>query len=122
MILTREKVNKIIQTGNIQTTKMGFSPEDMEHIMEIISTNIYKNKNTFAQELAANAHDTHLAAKVKDAVVIEIDKNISGKYYIKIKDWGEGISPERIKTFGLVGKSTKRSDLKAIGGYGIGNT
>lgn len=120
MILTQEKVNHV-ETYGVNSSRFELDTDGMSHIMDILSTNIYKNSLTFIQEMLANAWDATLEAGKKSAIFLEVNQDVNGKWFVKISDNGIGISPERIdKVFKVIGKSTKRSSSSQIGGYGIG--
>jgi len=136
--------------GNVKVTNAGqahkFTISDDSAVMVIDSLiNLYSDPiGSVMRELVSNAIDANrerdLKVKreipleevdnienfAKDKAYVEVIKQNSNKILglqtcVIIKDYGNGLSPERVaKVFTVLGTSTKRITDKLIGGYGIG--
>lgn len=96
-----------------------FGVANMSIIMELL-TKLYSNpKQTLTQEYICNARDAIREAKSNNAIEITAPTRVNP--ILKIRDYGVGLSPERIsKVFLLYGASTKRNSNSQTGGFGIG--
>lgn len=120
MILEQNKAN--IETyGDIQQNKVSIDPRNAEHIISILSSNLYSNpEESFLRETISNAVDAHKEAGTKEPIILLFKKNGSN-YDIVIRDFGTGISPERFnQIYKFIGSSTKRESNEYIGSFGIG--
>lgn len=90
-------------------------------IMSIFSDRMYSNPiRIICQEIASNARDAHREVN-KDDVPIEISLPLRSDSFLHIRDYGIGITPQRMKdVFVAYGLSTKRSDDSQTGGFGLG--
>lgn len=98
-----------------------FSIKDQGMIFDILRSKMYSN-NIYAicREIACNARDAHREVN-KDDVAIEITFPNSLEPFFKIKDYGPGISPDRMSNvFIQYTASTKREDNRQTGGFGLG--
>lgn len=118
MILGLDK--KDVYTSGVQNS-YNFTIGDEAMIISILRDKLYSNpKKTLIQEYVSNARDAHREVG-KAEVPVEI--YLPGKYdrFLKVKDFGPGISPSRARdVFCGYGNSTKRSSDKETGGFGIG--
>lgn len=108
-----EFVGKIVPTA--------FEISDAGMMIEHMVTTIYKNKKrVIIQEIASNARDAHReVGKQQVPIIIKIPNRFSNT--LEIRDFGPGLTPDRIqKVFTKVGASTKRDDNTQTGGFGIG--
>jgi len=73
-----------------------------------------------AQEYMANARDAHREIGKSDTPIeVSLPSNLAPEYVVR--DYGPGISPERIETvFRVYGKSTKDGSNIENGGFGLG--
>ncbi|RJR06223.1 hypothetical protein C4588_08040 [Candidatus Parcubacteria bacterium] len=90
-------------------------------ILEILRGKMYSNPiQTICQEISCNARDAHREVG-KDSVPIEIKLPNKLEPWFWIKDFGPGITPERMAdVFIKYGCSTKRDDNTQTGGWGLG--
>jgi len=98
-----------------------FSVSDMGMIFDILRNKLYSNPiAAVCRELSCNARDTHRAAgKQNEPISIQLPNVLEP--FLKIKDVGEGISPDRMEhIFIKYAASTKREDNLQTGGWGIG--
>ena len=120
MILEQNK-EKIQTYGDVQQNKVSIDPRNAEHIISILSSNLYSNpEESFLRETISNAVDSHKEAGTTDPIILLFKANGS-KFDIVVRDYGTGISPERFdKIYRYIGNSTKRDSNAYIGSFGIG--
>ena len=120
-----ENQNTVVTVGDIQKNQVSIDPKNIEHIITILSSNLYSNpEESFLRETISNAWDAQVEANnTKDPIILSFKE---GNDYLEdttiaIRDFGTGISPERFKEVYLnIGSSTKRQSNEFIGGFGIG--
>jgi len=110
---------------DIETSKKfaaeSFGLGDPRVIQELLSSKIYSRpKYIIVQEVSCNARDANREAGRADMPIqIKLPNRLDDN--LIIADNGPGISPDRMSNvFLLYGNSTKRSDDKLTGGFGIG--
>lgn len=120
MILEQNK-EKIQTYGDVQQNKVSIDPRNAEHIISILSSNLYSNpEESFLRETISNAVDSHKEAGTTDPIILLFKINGS-KFDIVVRDYGTGISPERFdEIYRYIGSSTKRDSNAYIGSFGIG--
>ena len=91
--------------------------ESVDKIISMLSANLYSNPlSAFLREIVSNAHDSHLEAGVDAPIIVNYINGV-----LSVRDFGTGLSPERMNTiYGMVGGSTKSDTNEFIGGFGIG--
>lgn len=116
----------IVNTNNTPSVskdfqEMNFSLENPSMIFEILRSKIYSNPIlAVVREYCCNALDAHREAGKPD-FPIEVSLPTSSDLFFKVKDFGLGISPDRMENvFIKYTASTKRNDNNAIGGFGLG--
>lgn len=90
-------------------------------VMTILRSKLYSNPiKTVVQEILSNARDAHREVDKADIPVeVALPNEINPNF--EVKDFGPGISPERMSdVFLRYGESTKRSDNLQTGGFGLG--
>lgn len=98
-----------------------FSIQDQSMIFEILRNKMYSNPiAAICREISCNARDAHReVGKANIPIHIHLP-NVSEPFY-KIKDFGPGISPDRMSNiFIKYTASTKRGDNIQTGGFGLG--
>lgn len=98
-----------------------FSIQDTGMIFDILRNKMYGNPIlAIAREISCNARDAHREVGTPDVPIhIHIPNNLE-RYY-KIRDFGPGISPDRMaNVFIKYTASTKRNDNIQTGGFGLG--
>jgi len=98
-----------------------FSIQDQGMIFDILRNKMYSNPIlAICREISCNARDAHREVGTPDVPVHIYLPNTLEPYY-KVKDFGPGISPDRmVNIFIKYTASTKRSDNLQTGGFGLG--
>jgi hypothetical protein len=99
-----------------------FAIKDHSFIFEVLRNKMYSNPiAAICREIPCNARDAHREAGKPD-LPIEITLPIENYHFIKIQDFGLGISPDRIENIFInYGSSSKRNDNTQTGGFGLGS-
>lgn len=118
MLMTDQVVQ---QSSNFEAKKIAFELGDPVMIQAILRDRLYTNKlRVVIQEYASNGRDAHRAAGIANRP-IEIKLPTPMDPSLVIRDFGAGISPEKIRdVFVKFGTSDKRNDACLTGGFGIG--
>lgn len=116
MQITAEK--RVVES-NIDNV-VSFGVKDPALIFDMLCSKLYKNPiRTMVQEYMCNARDAHREIGSNEPIEVTLPTPLSE--YLVIRDYGPGISPERMENvFIFLGESTKRSDDLQTGGFGIG--
>lgn len=98
-----------------------FSIQDQGMIFDILRNKMYSNPIlAICREITCNARDAHREVGTPDVPVVIHLPNTLEQYY-KVKDFGPGISPDRMSNiFIKYTASTKRNDNTQTGGFGLG--
>ena len=110
---------EIIRSSNIQEKTFGIG--DVAVILNILRSKMYSNPiRTMIQEILSNARDAHREIGKSDVPIeVSCPEDIAPFFYIK--DYGPGITPDRMENiFLMYGNSTKRDNNTQTGGFGIG--
>lgn len=116
-----QSVQKQAQKTNATNFKSkSFEIGDASMVIEILRKKLYSNPiQTLVQEYISNARDANREAGSKRP--IDITLPTSDNLTLSIRDFGKGLSPERVaEVFVKYGNSTKRSSNSETGGFGIG--
>lgn len=98
-----------------------FAIQDQGMLFEILRKKMYSNPIlAICREISCNARDAHREVGTPEAPIqITLPTNLDPFY--KIKDFGPGISPDRMyNVFIKYTASTKREDNVQTGGFGLG--
>lgn len=98
-----------------------FSIQDTGMIFDILRNKMYSNPIlAIAREISCNARDAHREVGASHVPIhIHLPNPLEPEY--KVKDFGPGISPDRMSNiFIKYTASTKRSDNIQTGGFGLG--
>jgi hypothetical protein len=107
--------------GSAGAPEQFFSIKDTDMIFDILRNKMYSNPIlAIAREISSNARDAHReVGKPDEPIVIVLPNNLEPNY--RIKDFGPGISPDRMSNiFIQYTASTKRDDNIQTGGFGLG--
>jgi len=100
-----------------------FGIGDASTIIGILRNKLYSHPlRTAIQEYISNARDAHREIGVEDVPIeITVPNKEKNLFWFKVRDFGPGISPNRIAdVFVKYGGTTKTSDDGQTGGFGIG--
>ena len=110
---------------DVETSEMkqeqSFGIADMGLVFEILRNKLYSNKPlAICREILCNARDAHREIGTpKKPIEIYMPHHIDPQ--LRIKDYGTGISPDRMENIFLkYGGSTKRETDEQTGGFGLG--
>lgn len=90
-------------------------------LYKLLRTSLYPDKiRAVTQEIASNGRDAHREMGNPDVPIqIKLPNKMDPTFHVR--DYGVGISPERMTdVFVVYGESTKRNDSLQTGGFGIG--
>lgn len=106
--------------SNQQTETQSFGIGDPSVVIEILRNRLYEHKiRTLVQEYMSNARDAHREVGQKRRIEVVAPTQLEPTF--KVRDFGPGISPDRMaNVFVLYGASTKRTNNTQTGGFGIG--
>lgn len=102
--------------GGSNTIEFGISNDPA--FFQVLSANLYSNqKLAVAREVISNCWDAHIEAGIKDTPI----KISLLATELVFQDFGHGIAPEDMgRVYGTYGASTKKTDSKTTGGFGLG--
>lgn len=108
-------------SGESEDIEIGIDKESEGLMMRAFADNIYSDKiGSVVREIASNCVDAH--QEVNQTKPFEIEFRDDHNKTIIFRDFGPGLSPDRIKTvFSKYFSSTKRDSNGQIGGFGIGS-
>lgn len=117
----------VVKSENFETVNYGVSTENLVLLFKTLRTNLYSDLyGSIIREIVSNVVDSHTEAKKADAVGevewVEENRLLGVDSQLIIRDFGVGLSPQRMKEiYGNYFSSTKREDNTAIGGFGLGS-
>ena len=112
--------NNKIESNQTPMASQSFGIGDASVIIEILRNRLYEHKiRTLVQEYMSNARDAH--REIGQTKPIEVVCPTTFEPTFKVRDFGPGISPDRMaNVFVNYGSSTKRDTNTQTGGFGIG--
>ena len=114
MILQNQPKN-IKSSANLQSASCSIDAEDMRYIASLLRNNYSDTILATMREIIANAIDVSNGKKVDVQLPTRIEPNFI------VRDYGTGLSEDDMMgLYTKYGKSTKRGNNNAIGGFGIG--
>lgn len=118
-VMKLNQVRPTVETSG-ELEEQFFSIEDQGMIFDILRNKMYSNPIlAICREITSNARDAH--REVKQTAPVEITLPNHLEEYYKVKDFGPGISPDRMTNiFIKYTASTKRGDNSQTGGFGLG--
>lgn len=122
MIVTNAKTSVDSNVPMNQLKKFGVDADNMELIMEILSKLYTHPIRTMVQEYICNGRDAMREAGTWDKIPMTIGLPNTLEPTFRVRDYGVGISPDRMdNVFVNYGSSTKRDSNTQTGGFGIGS-
>lgn len=114
----KEKKNKVFVTNNVETQE--FTIKASGKAFAALISSVYKNPIlAIIRELSTNAYDAHVEAGHRKAFDVHLP-NYSD-YTFWIRDYGLGLSPDKIKNvYTVLFESDKTSSNDQVGCWGIG--
>lgn len=117
------KLNQAEKTfeSNAEVQSQDFTIGDVSVVIEILRNKLYRRKvPTLCQEYISNARDAmREVGNTTDRIEITLPSTFAPTF--KVRDFGPGISPDRMyNVFIKYASSTKRDTNKQTGGFGIG--
>lgn len=102
-------------------TTQKFGLEFNSKIVHMLSNTLYSNKIlAIMRELSTNAYDSHIEAKNDEPFEVHLPTQDNLIFYIR--DYGTGMSPEKMKdVYSVYGKSDKTNSNQYIGCLGLGS-
>ena len=119
MIIQQQIVN-VEKSHDFEDKQFRIEQNQMNHMIWL-TINQYQYKiRTPLQEIISNARDAHREAGCPEkAIKITLPTKLDNTF--KVRDYGVGITPERMdNVFTSFGASTKRNSNNEVGGFGIG--
>ena len=121
------EVRDVTKSKEFETTNYGVDASNLPLLFQLLRTNLYSDLHgSIIREYASNVIDSHTESGKPDTMG-EIEWIPSSRMFgvdcqLIIRDFGVGLSPDRMKNiFGNYLSSTKRGDNEAIGGFGLGS-
>jgi hypothetical protein len=118
MLLEKDNT-EVVSSGTMKSNS--YEIGDVGFILGLLRSKVYSNIiKAITQEYASNARDAHREVGKHDVPIqITLPSNLDLSW--KCRDFGPGISPDRIvNIFIRYGNSTKRDSNNQTGGFGIG--
>lgn len=121
------EIKDVVKSQEFQTVNYGVSTENLPLLFQMLRTNLYSDiHGSIIREVVSNVIDSHTEANKKDAIgeVEWVDENrlLGIDNQLIIRDFGIGLSPERMRNiYGNYLSSTKRDSNDTIGGFGLGS-
>lgn len=123
MIIENKKTT-VSTSQDFKEFSFGIKDADMGLVLEILRSKLYSNPiGAICREIASNSRDANRESENNIPIEIAINKSImsASDMTISFKDFGPGISPERMAdVFVNYGSSTKRESDTYTGGFGLG--
>jgi len=105
---------------NVENETQEFGIGDASVVIEILRNRLYQHKvRTLVQEYICNARDAMRESGKDNQFKVTVPNYLNPVF--KVRDFGPGVSPERMKNvFIMYGSSTKRTSNNQTGGFGLG--
>ena len=120
-MIVEQVERKVVTSIDMMSRRFRIDESGLVNILTILRKNMYANPTRIiVQEYANNARDAHVEAGIPERP-IQITCPTSISPYLRIRDFGKGISPDQIdNVFVSYGASTKRHTNNLVGGFGLG--
>lgn len=112
----------VVASAALSSGSFGMDEEDAAHVFGVLRGTLYSSKErALLREYGANGWDEHVEAGCPE-VPIKVVLPTEVEPTLVIRDYGRGLSEANIYgVYARYGKSTKRSNPKAVGFLGIGS-
>ncbi|MDD5649429.1 MAG: ATP-binding protein [Candidatus Nanoarchaeia archaeon] len=118
------KPTEVVTSQQFTEFEFGIKSADMGLVLEILRSKLYSNPiGAICREIASNARDANRESENNVPIEIAINSSVisMSDMTISFRDYGPGISPERMAdVFVNYGSSTKRESDEYTGGFGLG--
>lgn len=123
MLINNLDASSVETTDELESIDFSLDTDSMNMLFKGFSDSLYSNKiGSIVREITSNCFDSHIEAGVIKDVEIEFSTGTNGQRVITFRDFGVGISPERVKNvYSKYFSSTKRNTNDQIGGFGLGS-
>jgi hypothetical protein len=114
-----KRIVTVERGGDVPEESFGIG--NLGRILVVLRSKMYSNPiRSICREISCNARDAHREVGTPDKPIeIHLPHCIDSHY--KIKDWGPGITPDRMSNvFLLYGNTTKDQSNEQTGGFGLG--
>ena len=124
MILQQEKT-EVTKSHEFKTINYGVDASNLPLLFQMLRTNLYSDiHGSIIRELISNVIDAHTEAGKPEMIGelewVDSNRLLGVDCQLIVRDFGVGLSPERMTTvYGNYLSSTKRDDNTAIGGFGL---
>ena len=119
MILKTDQEVEVLEFGKLTSKKVTLSIEDQEKLLYMLSQGNYSLPiESSIREVVSNAWDAQIEID-KDPIDYPITVGLDQQKFW-VKDHGRGIDPERMEIISRFGASTKGTDTRQLGTFGIG--
>ncbi|HAH22543.1 MAG TPA: hypothetical protein DCL77_02045 [Prolixibacteraceae bacterium] len=123
MLIGKTIDREVESTDVLESTDFSLDQGSMNMLFKGFSDSLYSNKiGSVVREITSNCFDSHVEAGVTRDVEIELVTGTNNQRSIIFRDFGIGISPDRVKNvYSKYFSSTKRDTNDQIGGFGLGS-
>jgi hypothetical protein len=123
-MIIENKPTTVSTSQSFKEFSFGIKDADMGLVLEILRSKLYSNPiGAICREIASNSRDANRESENNVPIEIAINHSAlsASDMTISFKDFGPGISPERMAdVFVNYGSSTKRESDTYTGGFGLG--
>lgn len=116
-----ETESNVVASAGLQQTS-SFQIATSAHAFRILSSGLYSDKiGAVLREIGCNAMDAHIAAGKNDVPFeVHLPSRLTSKFYIR--DFGPGLSPDKIKSlYTTYFSSSKQQSNEFTGAFGLGS-
>jgi hypothetical protein len=115
-----ERQHSVKIDGDVSVNEFGFIFNGK--MVKLLSDNLYNDKiAAIVRELSTNAYDSHVEAGTQDKA-FDVHLPTYDEPYFYVRDYGTGMSPERVDTiYRFYGASDRTDSNEFTGGMGLGS-
>lgn len=114
-----KRIVSVERGGNVPEESFGIG--NLGRILVVLRSKMYSNPiRSICREISCNARDAHREVGTPEKPIQIHLPNVLDSHF-KVKDWGPGITPDRMSNvFLLYGNTTKDQSNQQTGGFGLG--